>query len=114
MRDGAIVAILSGLDPAWITLIGTLLGASVLSVTNKWLSRTKDDRDDAKQIREELRTQITSQKTEIDVLEKEVNEWREKYYDLRDQHIRETTALQIELDGLKRQLAELVEQHGAS
>lgn len=100
------MAFLSGLDPAWIALIGTLFGGVVLKVTEHWLGKTKSQSDDAKQIREELRTQITSQKEEIKSLEDEVNEWRSKYYDLRDSYIKVQTELQIALEKIKREAEE--------
>lgn len=98
--------VLSGLDPAWIALIGTLFGGVALKVTDHWLSKAKNSSDDAKQIREELRSQITSQKEEINTLEDEVNEWRSKYYDLRDSYIKVQTELQIALEKIKREAEE--------
>lgn len=97
---------LSGMDPAWIALIGTLFGGVVLKVTEHWLGRNRTSSDDAKQIREELRSQITSQKEEINELEDEVNEWRSKYYDLRDAYIKVQTELQIALEKIKREAEE--------
>lgn len=92
---------LAGMDPAWIALIGTLFGGVVLKVTEHWLGRTKSTSDDAKQIREELRSQITSQKDEIKQLEDEVNEWRSKYYDLRDEYMKVQTELTLALQRIK-------------
>ena len=97
---------LGGLDAAWIALIGTLFGGVVLKVTEHWLGKTKTAADDAKAIREELRSQITSQKAEIKELEDEVNEWRSKYYDLRDSYIKVQTELQIALEKIKREAEE--------
>lgn len=96
----------AGLDPAWIALIGTLFGGVFLKVTEAWLGRTKSAADDAKAIREELRSQITSQKDEIKHLEDEVNEWRSKYYDLRDSYIQVKTELQLSLEQIKRDAEE--------
>lgn len=97
---------LAGLDPAWIALIGTLFGGVVLKVTEHWLGKTKTNATDAASIREELRTQITSQKDEINSLEDEVNEWRSKYYDLRDSYIKVQTELTIALEKIKQEAAE--------
>lgn len=94
------------LDPAWIALIGTLFGGVVLKLTEHWLGRTKTAADDAKSMREELRSQITSQKEEIKSLEDEVNEWRSKYYDLRDSYIRVQTELTIALEKIKSEAHE--------
>jgi len=97
---------LSGLDPAVIALIGTLFGGVVLKFAEHWLGKAKTSSDDAKQIREELRTQIVSQKDEINALEDEVNEWRSKYYDLRDSYIKVQTELQIALEKIKSEAAD--------
>lgn len=89
------------LDPAWIALIGTVIATVGLKVTEHWLNRNKTSNDDARQIRDELRTQIVSQKDEIDRLEEEVDAWRTKYYDLRDQFSKQNTELILALDKLK-------------
>lgn len=89
------------LDPAWIALLGTVVATVGLKVTEHWLNRNKNQHDDAKQIRDELRTQIISQKEEIDRIETEVEAWRTKYYDLRDQFMKQNTELTLALDKLK-------------
>jgi len=89
------------LDPAWIALIGTVIATVGLKVTEHWLNKNKTQNDDAKQIRDELRGQITSQKEEIERLESEVEAWRTKYYDLRDQFMKQNTELTLALDRLK-------------
>jgi uncharacterized protein YlxW (UPF0749 family) len=89
------------LDPAWIALIGTVIATVGLKVTEHWLNRNKTQSDDAKQIRDELRGQITSQKEEIERLESEVEAWRTKYYDLRDSFMKQNTELVLALDRLK-------------
>jgi septal ring factor EnvC (AmiA/AmiB activator) len=89
------------LDPAWIALIGTVIATVGLKVTEHWLNRNKSSNDDAKQIRDELRTQVVTQKEEIERLEAEVEAWRTKYYDLRDQFMKQNTELTLALDRLK-------------
>lgn len=75
---------LGGLDPAWIALIGTLCGGIGLKVLEHWLGRNKFKTDEATRIREELRTDMTALRTENKELERQVDEWRLKYYDLRE------------------------------
>lgn len=89
------------LDPAWIALIGTVAGGLGLKVTEHWLGRNKDKVDDAARIRDELRTEVTAQRAEIKVLEDEVEEWRAKYYDLRDLYIKLQTELTLALQDIK-------------
>jgi len=95
------MATLPVLDPAWIALIGTLAGGIGLKVTEHWLNRNKTATDDAKQIREELRTEIVSQREEIKRLETELEEWRTKYYDLRDSYMKQHTELTLALERIK-------------
>lgn len=89
------------LDPAWIALIGTVVATVGLKVTEHWLNRNKNQNDDAKQIRDELRIQIVAQKEEIDRIEADAEAWRTKYYDLRDQYMKQNTELTLALDKLK-------------
>lgn len=89
------------LDPAWIALLGTVVATVGLKFTEHWLNRNKNQNDDAKQIRDELRIQIISQKEEIERIETELEAWRTKYYDLRDQFMTQNTELTIALDKLK-------------
>lgn len=98
---GAGVGFLSGLSPAWIALIGTLFGGVVLKVTEKYLGRSKEKKDDAKEIRAELRDTVKDQRQEIKDLEDEVNEWRSKYYDLRDSYMNIKTELTLALGSIK-------------
>lgn len=95
--------LLGSIPSAWVALIGTLSGGVVLALTQHWLGKRKNSNDDARQMREELRSQVTSQKEEINSLEDEVNEWRSKYYDLRDSYMQVKTELQIALDQIKRE-----------
>jgi peptidoglycan hydrolase CwlO-like protein len=97
------------LDPAWIALIGTVVATVGLKVTEHWLNRNKASTDDARQIRDELRTQIDNQKEEIDRLEAQAEAWRAKYYDLRDQFMKQNAELMIALDKIKASAKELDE-----
>lgn len=97
---------LPAIDPAWIALIGTLMGGLGLKVTEHWLGKNKTNSDDARAIREELRSQITSQKEEIKQLEDDVNEWRSKYYDLRDSYVKIQTELTLALQKIKDEAVE--------
>lgn len=94
------------LDPAWIALIGTLCGGIGLKVLEHWLGKSKVKIDDAARIRDELRIEITTQRTEIRELEALVDKWRTQYYALREEFIAEKTKYTLELDALKRELVE--------
>jgi hypothetical protein len=89
------------LDPAWIALIGTVVATVGLKITEHWLNRNKSSTDDAKQIREELRSQIVSQREDIERLEADADNWRIKYYDLRDSYMKQHTELTLALERIK-------------
>lgn len=94
------------IDPAWIALIGTIFGGIGLKFAEKWLGRSKERTDDAAQIRDELRIEITSQRAEIKELELEVERWRTEYYNLRDAHVKVQTDLTLALQNIRRQTPE--------
>lgn len=73
-------SVVANLDPAWIALLGAMFGGAGLKVTEAWLGRNRVKIDDASQIRDELRTEITGLREENAQLESSRNEWREKYY----------------------------------
>lgn len=83
----------SGLDPAWIALLGAMFGGAGLKVTEAWLGKNKVKVDDARVIRDELRTDMTNLRAEVQELETERDEWREKYYSAQDLIIKLKTAL---------------------
>lgn len=91
------------IDPAWIALIGTLCGGLGLKVVEHWLGKSQRESTDAKDIRSELRQQITDQKEEIRLLEAEVDKWRTQYLDLRDKYTQQQTELIIALQNVKSQ-----------
>lgn len=78
---------MAGLDPAWIALIGTLCGGLGLKLLEHWLGRSKVKLDEATKIRTELRDEVTTLRAENKELEKQVDEWRMKYYELREKQL---------------------------
>ena len=93
-------------DPAWIALAGTVFGGVGLKVVEHWLGRNKIRLDDAQQIRNELRLEITSQREEIAQLEETANKWREEYFKVLEKHINYQATTSVEIENLKRALAE--------
>ena len=76
-----------------IALVGTIFGGAGLKLTERWLNRAKEKNDTAREIRDELRTdmaayrkEILELKAEVDKVENEVNQWQDKYYELRDKY----------------------------
>lgn len=83
----------SGLDPAWIAVLGAMFGGAGLKVTEAWLGRNKVRVDDATNIRNELRLQIDDLRKENEALEDDRDTWRDKYYGAQDLIIRLKIAL---------------------
>lgn len=97
---------MAGLDPAWIALIGTVVGSVGLKVLEHFLGKAKVRVDEATKIREELRLEISSLKDDIRELETDLNNWREKYLDLRDTYANLNTEYRLAL----AKLGQAVEQ----
>ena len=94
------------LDPAWIALIGTVCGGVGLKLTEHWLGRNKVKVDDAARIRDELRSEIATQREEIRQLETDVDKWRSEYYDLRDKYMALQTELTLSLQKIRLEAAQ--------
>lgn len=96
---------MGGLDPAWIALIGTIVGSVGLKVLEHFLGKAKIKVDEASKIRDELRLEIGALRDEVNKLETEVNNWREKYLDLRDTYAELNTEYRIALAKLGETVA---------
>lgn len=94
------------IEPAWIAFGGTVFGGVGLKVIEHWLGRNKIKVDDAQQIRDELRLEITSQREEIRELEAEVKSWRDQYYEVLQKYMIQTTELQLALHKIKEETIE--------
>lgn len=68
------------IDTAWIALIGTVFGGAGLKVIEKVLSSGQGKIDAATQLRDELRKESTALREEIKAVEKELDQWKEKYF----------------------------------
>lgn len=87
------------------TLTATI-GALAVGILIKFATKISDGRKDTLNehltLRKELREELDTVKAEISVLQKELNEWREKYY----QQLELTTILQAEIASLRIELSE--------
>lgn len=68
------------IDTAWIALIGTVFGGAGLKLIENFLSRGQGKIDAATQLRDELRKESTALREEIKQVEKELDQWKEKYF----------------------------------
>jgi uncharacterized protein YlxW (UPF0749 family) len=86
--------------------ITATVAALVVGVLMKFVSHTTDKRKDNLtehlELRKELRDELDTVKEELYQLQKELNEWREKYY----HQVELTTILQIELSQLRIEISE--------
>lgn len=72
-----------------IAAVSAITGGGLLKVADTWLNRAKLKNETAKQLRDEAREEAISLKTEINYYkdqvrekEKEIDDWRSKYWDI--------------------------------
>lgn len=83
------------MEATWIALIGTVLGGPAVLKMIEWImGRGKNRQDAATAMREELRKESEALKLdaanlreEIRRVEKEMDEWKEKYFTLLQQYL---------------------------
>lgn len=78
---------------AWIALVGTLFGGVALKAIEKYLARGGEKVDIATKMRDEIRKDLAEAKNEARLLEKELNEWKMKYYLLLEENMGNRTEL---------------------
>lgn len=107
------------LNSAIIALIGTIFGGAGLKAIEAFLNRSKNqiekekaEADMAKSMREELRTEINTLKSELRTVEKELDEWRQKYYDLLDEFIKVKHSLDASISAIKEETKALRDNTG--
>lgn len=71
----------------WVTplvgLAGTILGGSGLAILNHWLGKTKRVHDLGKDLRDELRAEMSNLRTELRKEAEDADNWRAKYWELK-------------------------------
>ena len=85
-----------------LTVIGTIFAGSGLKWIEGMLQRAKNKDDSQAIMRKELREELTALKAEIQQTEKEVDEWKAKYYEVYGRFL----MIQNQLDQAKRLLRE--------
>lgn len=70
-----------------LVLAGTVFSGVGLEVVRRLLGRAKEKDDTATEFRKELRGELSTIKAELDNVEKELDEWKGKYYALLQQYI---------------------------
>jgi len=94
--------------------LATIFGGTGLKIVETWLGKAKERASEAANIRDELRKEIESLRAQLaraddeeKRLETLVDEWRGRYYDLRDEKQKVVTELTITLDKLRNYEAKL-------
>lgn len=77
-----------------IALLGTLFGGAGLEFIKRWLGKAKEKDDTATALRNELRGELTSIKNELATVERELDEWKAKYYEVVEKYL--TVKIQYE------------------
>lgn len=107
---------MNDLNPAWLALIGTVLGTSGLALVQHWLSRSKSKDDSQTEFRDQLRKEVQGLRDElwkvrkeVDHTEADLDKWREKYYELLDNFIKIKAELDEAVRGLDKAKPPVVE-----
>ena len=87
-----------------LTCIGTIFAGAGLKWIEGKLKAAKDKDDTATNLRNELRAELTALKTEMQNVEKELDEWKTKYFEAYEQLL----MLRVQLEQARR----LLESHG--
>jgi CRISPR/Cas system-associated endonuclease Cas1 len=87
--------------PSWVQMVVALLSGSLLTqlLQRFWLSR-KEETDVAHQLREEMRVALKETSDRLDRMQRELDDWRAKYFNLLEEH----TTLKIENRTLRAEL----------
>lgn len=89
-------------NPGFVALLGTIFGGAGLKVIESWLGKAKERAAENATIRDELRKDIDNLRAQLATADEEekrleglIEEWRGKYYDLRDEKQQVVTELTI-------------------
>lgn len=88
-------------NSAIIAALGALVFGALMKFVSKLTDKRKDTLNEHLELRRELREELDAVKHEINILQKELDEWREKYY----HQVEVTTLLQAELAALRIEMS---------
>jgi len=94
-------SVLGEFNSAVIAAIGALVVGVLMKFVSKITDKRKDTLNEHLELRRELREELDAVKAEISTLQKELDEWREKYY----HQVEVTTLLQAELAALRIEMS---------
>jgi uncharacterized coiled-coil DUF342 family protein len=99
---------LSQVNSTVIATVAGLVVGVVMKFATKVTERRKDNLTEHLELRKELREELDTVKEELHLLQKQLDEWREKYY----HQVEVTAVLHAEITALKHELAEYKNQTG--
>lgn len=88
-------------NSAIIAALGALVFGALMKFVSKLTDKRKDTLNEHLELRRELREELDAVKAEISTLQKELDEWREKYY----HQVEVTTLLQAELAAMRIEMS---------
>lgn len=91
----------NNLTVAIISLVTALFAGTGLKVVEKFVSKSKEKDDAATNIRNELRGELTALKLEMQVVERDLDAWKAKYYEVIEKYIIAKAHLEAALKILK-------------
>jgi uncharacterized coiled-coil DUF342 family protein len=100
--------VLGEFNSAIIAALGALVVGVLMKFVSKLTDKRKDTLNEHLELRRELREELDAVKEEISTLQKELDEWREKYY----HQLEVTTVLQAEIAALRLELSDYVTNSG--
>jgi uncharacterized protein YlxW (UPF0749 family) len=95
-------------NSAVIATLGALVFGVIMKIVSSFTDKRKDTLTEHLELRKELREELDTVKQEISILQKQLDEWREKYY----HQLEVTTILQTELATLRIDLSDYVNNSG--
>lgn len=95
-----------GNTEVWVGLISAISGGLGLKVFDFWVSRAQAKVDEATRIRDDLRGQISEQNNEIKELEKSLDDWKDKFYQLKEDYATVNAQYVMALNQLKLEMEE--------
>lgn len=88
-------------NPGFIALMGTLFGGVGLKIIEHWLNKSKERSAEQAAVRNEYREEIEDLKAEIVRLNAAIDEWKNKYYTVREEKNRVDLDLKLTLERLE-------------
>jgi predicted nucleic acid-binding Zn-ribbon protein len=97
--------ILGGWDHGAIVTIGAIIGGLITQLLTGRQKKDQQKYDEATSMRQELRNDVSLLQSKVELLSKDLDTWKERYYKLADENINLRSRCQV----LEREVGELRE-----